>query len=117
MSATNGKADSNDVVLAQLEPEQQKKIPEEEKEEEPKVDLPPEETKEEKKEVDTEEKIEESLTPPLLPNMKIKIQSSQSSEKKKEEKDNKTKKNQWDMFAEQDTFKEDTEVGTLKDTR
>lgn len=61
------------------------------------------------KEENQEANIEESLTPPLLPNMKVKNQSQVQNEKKVE-KDNKVKKSQWDMFAEQDIFKADTNV-------
>lgn len=68
----------------------------------------------EKKEEKIEQSTEESHTPPLLPSM-IKVsqntQESQNNEKKQEkEKESKVKRNQWDMFAEQDIFKADTEV-------
>ncbi|KAG5871676.1 hypothetical protein JTB14_007359 [Gonioctena quinquepunctata] len=46
---------------------------------------------------------EESLTPPLLPNMK----TVNCANDKKNDKD-KTKKSEWDMFAEQDIFKVNT---------
>lgn len=67
----------------------------------------------EEKSVD--DKIEESHTPPLLPNMKIKLQNTPDSQiEKKQEKESKiVKKNQWDMFADQDIFKADTEVGII----
>ncbi|CAH1967028.1 unnamed protein product [Acanthoscelides obtectus] len=52
-----------------------------------------------KKEEEKEE--EESHTPPLLPSMKVVI-------KQDEEKKDKCKKSDWDMFAEQDIFKSDT---------
>lgn len=52
--------------------------------------------------VEEEKNAEESLTPPLLPNMKI-----QTEEKKI---DIKIKTKEWDMFAEQDIFKADTNV-------
>jgi serine/threonine-protein kinase PRP4 len=45
---------------------------------------------------------EESHTPPLLPNMKVKPFMNEK------EKDNKIKKANWDMFADQDIFKADT---------
>lgn len=48
--------------------------------------------------------IEQSLTPPLLPNMKI-----VDPEKKEEVK---AKRNDWDMFADQDSFKTNTNVST-----
>jgi hypothetical protein len=47
---------------------------------------------------------EESHTPPLLPNMKVKPFMNEK------EKDNKIKKANWDMFADQDIFKADTNV-------
>ncbi|XP_063920541.1 serine/threonine-protein kinase PRP4 homolog isoform X2 [Zophobas morio] len=47
------------------------------------------------------DEVEESHTPPLLPNMKIK---ANTNEKEKD----KGKKPNWDMFADQDIFKEDT---------
>lgn len=76
---------------------------------EPKIDTPPTDTKDEVTEVnvnDDGDKIEESHTPPLLPNMKIKVlQNTQENQNEK-----KIKRNQWDMFAEQDIFKADTEV-------
>lgn len=53
---------------------------------------------------DNRNDAEESLTPPLLPNMK-----PQEDEKK----DVKPKANQWDMFAEQDIFKHDTSVSNF----
>lgn len=54
---------------------------------------------------------EESLTPPLLPNMKMKDKENQ-----KENNDNndvKTKTNDWDMFADQDIFKDNTNVSII----
>lgn len=50
-----------------------------------------------------QEEEEESLTPPLLPDMKL----QESSEEKKNAK---IKANQWDMFSEQDIFKNETNV-------
>nr|XP_023026600.1 serine/threonine-protein kinase prp4 [Leptinotarsa decemlineata] len=60
-----------------------------------------EDQKKENKEIITEN--EESLTPPLLPNMKTMNISSD----KRNDKD-KSKKSEWDMFAEQDIFKVNT---------
>nr|XP_022907633.1 serine/threonine-protein kinase prp4 [Onthophagus taurus] len=53
---------------------------------------------------------EESLTPPLLPCMKVKSgnENVEAANLDKDKKDQKPKSNQWDMFAEQDIFKEDT---------
>lgn len=48
------------------------------------------------------ETTEESLTPPLLPSMKLQV------DEKKDE--SKQKPKEWDMFAEQDIFKADTNV-------
>lgn len=56
-----------------------------------------------------EEKVEESLTPPLLPNMIVKP-SDKTETTAADKKLDKAKKNQWDMFAEQDIFKADTDV-------
>lgn len=61
------------------------------------------------KEKNDDTSVEESLTPPLLPNMKVKNPSELQNEKKLE-KESKVKRNQWDMFAEQDIFKADTNV-------
>ncbi|KAK9758717.1 Protein kinase domain [Popillia japonica] len=55
-----------------------------------------------------EKSTEESLTPPLLPSMKVKTTVDAQNEKKVPDKENKPKVNQWDMFAEQDIFKADT---------
>lgn len=54
---------------------------------------------------------EESLTPPLLPSMKVINKDTLDSKEveKKNEKD-KNKKSEWDMFAEQDIFKNSTNV-------
>lgn len=53
-----------------------------------------------------EEKVsEESLTPPLLPNMKMVEQNDKKADK--------AKRSDWDMFAEQDIFKADTNVSFL----
>lgn len=54
---------------------------------------------------------EESLTPPLLPSMKIvsKEFSIIMESNNKNEKD-KNKKSEWDMFADQDIFKTNTNV-------
>lgn len=51
------------------------------------------------------ESTEESLTPPLLPNMKI-----QTDEKEKKDELKPIPAKEWDMFAEQDIFKADTNV-------
>lgn len=61
------------------------------------------ELEEEKSSEEKEEKVsEESLTPPLLPNMK----TVELNDKKTD----KAKRSDWDMFAEQDIFKADTNV-------
>lgn len=60
-----------------------------------------------------EKSTEESLTPPLLPSMKVKTTVDAQNEKKVPDKENKPKVNQWDMFAEQDIFKADTSVSVL----
>lgn len=54
---------------------------------------------------------EESLTPPLLPSMKL-VNKDSLNNKDSEKKDNKDKnrKSEWDMFAEQDIFKTSTNV-------
>lgn len=57
-----------------------------------------------------EKSTEESLTPPLLPSMKVKSNVEPQSDKKVPDKEIKAKTNQWDMFAEQDIFKADTSV-------
>lgn len=53
------------------------------------------------------ENSEESLTPPLLPNM---IVAPGSNSDKKVEKDKGKRMGDWDMFAEQDIFKANTHV-------
>lgn len=55
---------------------------------------------------------EMSLTPPLLPSMKIKDQAESESVKNQNDgkEKEKNKKSQWDMFAEQDIFKANTDV-------
>ncbi|GJQ79602.1 hypothetical protein Trydic_g16444 [Trypoxylus dichotomus] len=57
-----------------------------------------------------EKSTEESLTPPLLPSMKVKpsVDAQNDKDKKVHDKEIKPKTNQWDMFAEQDIFKADT---------
>lgn len=75
----------------------------------------PEETKE------PERPEEASLTPPLLPSMKVKEQAEGDSVKNqndklqdgKDKEKEKNKKNQWDMFAEQDIFKANTDVSFI----
>lgn len=59
--------------------------------------------------METTNEVEESLTPPLLPNMKVKS----PSDEKEMEKENKLKRVNWDMFAEQDIFKADTSVSKI----
>lgn len=49
---------------------------------------------------------EESHTPPLPPELKMKLNEQQKKGLKNKNKDN----NNWDMFAEQDTFKNDCNV-------
>lgn len=56
----------------------------------------------------TDREVEESLTPPLLPSMKVKSPSDEKEMEK--EKETKIKRVDWDMFAEQDIFKADTNV-------
>ncbi|XP_044257638.1 serine/threonine-protein kinase PRP4 homolog isoform X2 [Tribolium madens] len=73
------KESTNDTTTETEKPAQEEKTPEKKEEPEP----------------------EESHTPPLLPNMKIKPINEK-------EKETKTKKPNWDMFADQDIFKEDT---------
>lgn len=53
-----------------------------------------------------ETNTEESLTPPLLPSMIVK----EKENPKENDKDLKVKRNDWDMFADQDIFKENTSV-------
>lgn len=57
---------------------------------------------------------EESLTPPLLPSMKVinKETSNTNDGEKKNEKD-KNRKSEWDMFADQDIFKSSTSVSIV----
>lgn len=70
----------------------------------------PEPSKDEVKETTTAE--EESHTPPLPPDMKVKLLGD-----KKGDKDGKTKGDQkinnWDMFAEQDIFKNEYNVSVI----
>lgn len=61
--------------------------------------------------METTNEVEESLTPPLLPNMKVKSPSDEKEIEK--EKENKLKRVNWDMFAEQDIFKADTSVSKI----
>lgn len=54
---------------------------------------------------------EESLTPPLLPSMKvINKETTNSKEGEKKNEKDKNKKSEWDMFADQDIFKSSTNV-------
>lgn len=57
---------------------------------------------------------EESLTPPLLPSMKIVSKESviNVDEGKKNDKD-RNKKSEWDMFADQDIFKANSDVSGI----
>lgn len=56
-----------------------------------------------------DEEPQESLTPPLLPNMKVKP----TEDEKEKEKEVKVKRADWDMFADQDIFKADTNVNVV----
>lgn len=58
----------------------------------------------------SDDRIEESLTPPLLPTMKVAQVHAVEEEKKEKEKERerekeKLKTNHWDMFAEEDNVK------------
>lgn len=77
------------------------KEPVEEPEEEPEEPIEQPKTK--------PETVEESHTPPLPPELKIKLTTdTKKTDVKTKGKDNKN--NNWDMFAEQDTFKNDCNV-------
>lgn len=69
----------------------------------------PKEAESDEKEENHKYVVEESLTPPLLPSMKVKSETENLNDKKTE-KEVKVKKSEWDMFAEQDIFKADTNV-------
>lgn len=73
----------------------------------PKADSPTEDH--ENKENRTED---ESHTPPLPPDMKLKLFGSDKKSDSKSKTDNKN--NNWDMFAEQDIFKNDYNVRKTK---
>lgn len=114
MGATNGKDETHEATPVPDNKQAETESVTEENDVEQKIDTPPKDAKEEMKEDkvdDDDDRVEESHTPPLLPNMKIKMQNTQENQnEKKQDKDNKIKRNQWDMFAEQDIFKADTEV-------
>lgn len=107
MGASNGNDETTNVTPATSDDSKTEEPEQEEKKEEAKVKSP-------EKEREVEQSVEESLTPPLLPSMIIvqvqNIQECQNEKKQEKEKDSKVKRNQWDMFAEQDIFKADTEV-------
>ncbi|XP_018570557.1 serine/threonine-protein kinase prp4 [Anoplophora glabripennis] len=99
LGATNAQSeDSNTNISVPASP---KPVVDHVKDTPPEPDEPEDKQTEQEVENNDEEKVsEESLTPPLLPNMK----TVELNDKKTD----KTKKSEWDMFAEQDIFKANT---------
>lgn len=114
LGATNSKEEANETTTNFVDSKPEEQLDDEQKKSETPIN---EEIKHDKNEEKLNDgQLEESHTPPLLPNMKIKEQNIQENQNdKKQEKENKFKKNQWDMFAEQDIFKADTEVIKYKE--
>lgn len=94
-------------IVTNSEPPKDTPIPSE-----PETPKPEESVTIQQNDYETENNEEESLTPPLLPNMKIKLatEAEATDDNKKVEKEIKQRNADWDMFADEHCFKSEHNV-------